>query len=528
MAREPRESARLRPTRRRLWRTRGVSLTTRILAVNVIALALLAGGFFYLDSYRTQLINERFRLARAEVEIAATALSHAQRAEGRRLMVEIGDAQMLQLRLFAPDGSLLDDSFRLATPPFAFVDPTGEPWYQAVARALDRGVDAIVGAPAVETYREPAQARAANWPEIARARSSGRTEVFLRYAPDRTPVITAATPVGSSGQMLLSMGNALDVTQAVRDARQTLVIIIGLALLLSVQLSLFLARTIVQPLRALVRAAVRVRLGRDRAVVVPRLPDRGDEIGLLARAFSDMTHALRQQIDAVESFAADVAHELKNPLASLASAVEAMDKVDDPALRRQLSAIATHDVQRLDRLISEIAEASRIDAALSRATFAPIDLALLAASVVGARGVRPGLAGCPIRFCRGEGDALVAGDALQLERVLDNLMDNAVSFSPPGGEVEVRIWADGGRVHLSVTDDGPGIALQEREKVFDRFHSVRPDEEAFGAHSGLGLAIARTIAEAHDGTLAIVDKPDGTPGARLILSLPPIGEEDEE
>ena len=529
----PRPEVPARPLRRRLWRTRGLSLTTRILAVNVIALALLAGGFFYLDSYRTQLINERFRLARAEVEIAATALAAANPAERRRLMVEIGASQVLQLRLYGRDGALEEDSFHLAQPSFAFVDPASEPWFQGAARALDRGVDAIVGAPAIESYREPAVSNAASWPEIARARQSGRTEVFVRYAPDRTPVITAATPVGNAsaagrGEMLLSMRNALDVTQAVRDARQTLVIIIGLALLLSVQLSLFLARTIVQPLRALVRAAVRVRLGRDRAVVVPRLPDRGDEIGLLARAFSDMTHALRQQIDAVESFAADVAHELKNPLASLASAVEAMDKVDDPDLRRQLSAIATHDVQRLDRLISEIAEASRIDAALSRATFAPIDLALLAAHVVGARGARPGLAGCPIRFRRGEGDTHVAGDALQLERVLDNLLDNAVSFSPAGGEVEVRIWADSARVQLSVSDDGPGIAAQEREKVFDRFHSDRPEEEAFGAHSGLGLAIARTIARAHDGTLAIVDKPDGSPGACLLLSLPPIGDEDEE
>ena len=523
-----RSAARMRPTRRRLWRTRGVSLTTRILAVNVIALALLAGGFFYLDSYRTQLINERFRLARAEVEIAATALAHARPAERRRLMVQIGTSQVLQLRLYSTQGALEEDSFRLARPAFVLIDPANEPWYQTAARALDRGVDAIVGAPAIERYREPPQSGVANWPEIARARQSGRTEVYLRYAPDRTPVITAATPVGDKGEMLLSMRNALDVTQAVRDARQTLGIIIGLALLLSVQLSLFLARTIVQPLRALVRAAVRVRLGRERAVVVPRLPDRGDEIGLLARAFSDMTYALRQQIDAVESFAADVAHELKNPLASLASAVEAMDKVEDPALRRQLSAIATHDVQRLDRLISEIAEASRIDAALSRTTFAPIDLALLAAHVVGARGVRPGLAGCPIRFRRGEGDTRVAGDGLQLERVLDNLLDNAVSFSPPGGEVEVRVSAEGGRVELSISDQGPGIAPDEREKVFDRFHSVRPDEEAFGAHSGLGLAIARTIAEAHEGTLTIVDKPDGTPGACLVLSLPPMSEEDEE
>jgi two-component system sensor histidine kinase ChvG len=215
-------------------------------------------------------------------------------------------------------------------------------------------------------------------------------------------VLTAATPVGQDegqpGEMLLALRNAVDITQAVRDARQTLVIIIGLALMLSVQLSLFLARTIVQPLRALVRAAVRVRLGRDREVVVPRLPDRGDEIGLLARAFSDMTMALRHRIDAVESFAADVAHELKNPLASLASAIESLDRVEDPTLRRQLTAIATHDVQRIDRLITEIADASRIDAELSRATFVRLDLGQLAAQVVGARGARDTRGGAVIRL----------------------------------------------------------------------------------------------------------------------------------
>jgi two-component system sensor histidine kinase ChvG len=262
-------------------------------------------------------------------------------------------------------------------------------------------------------------------------------------------------------------------------------------------------------------------------VVVPRLPERGDEIGLLARAFSDMTTALRQRIDAVESFAADVAHELKNPLASLSSALETMEKVDDPALRQQLAAIAAHDVQRIDRLITEIADASRIDAQLSRATFAPLDLAGLAGDVVGARGARPDREACPIRMVRGGGTAMVRGDALQLERVLENLLDNAVSFSPPGGTVEVVVWGSEGRVFLAVCDDGPGIPPAEREKVFERFHSVRPASEAFGAHSGLGLAIARTIAEAHEGSLTITDRPGGEHGAQLVLELPMAGEDEE-
>ncbi|WP_084356165.1 sensor histidine kinase [Novosphingobium lentum] len=500
--------------------TRGVSLTARILAVNVIALALMAGSFFYLDTYRKQLLAERFKLARAEVEIAADSLSEAPMAQRRALVARIGSEQKLRLRLYDAAGALEIDSFAIAGPSFALVDPRMEPWYQHAARLLDRGVDFIVGAPAIADYREPLDRDAAAWPEIATARRTNASTVFLRYAPDRTPVITAAAPVGARGETLMTTRNALDITQAVRDARQTLVIIIGLALLLSIQLSLFLARTIVQPLRELVRAAVRVRLGRDREVVVPRLPERGDEIGLLARAFSDMANAVRLRIDAVESFAADVAHELKNPLASLRSALESLEKVDDPDLRRQLSAIAAHDVQRLDRLITEIADASRIDAQLSRATFGQVDLAAMAELAVGARGARAGTGGSLLRLRRGPGAAVVMGDAARLERVLENLIDNAVSFSPPGGEVEVRVAGDEDGVTLSVSDHGPGIPANERHKVFERFHSVRPDSEEFGAHSGLGLAIARTIAEAHDGTLTIADRPDGASGACLVLELP--------
>ena len=523
-------SARLPPrlnARRRVWRTRGLSLTARILAVNVIALGLLAGGFFYLDSYRNQLLEERFKLARAEAEIAAAALAGADIAHQRALLARIGPAQQLRLTLYDAKGGLIADSFQLAPPPFSFVDPTNEAWFKTAARVLDRGVEFVVGTPAIERFDKPPLPTAANWPEIELARASKRTEVELRFAPDRTPVITAAIPVGSEGEMLLAMRNAIDIAQSVRDARQTLALIVGFALLLSVQLSLFLARTIVQPLRILVRAAVRVRLGRDRAVVVPRLPERGDEIGLLARAFSDMTSALRERIDAVESFAADVAHELKNPLASLSSALESMDKVEDPALRRQLAAIAAHDMRRIDRLITEIAAASRIDAELTRIPFDTLDMAKIAQAIVGARGMRAEPTGADIRFARGEGVTAVLGDASQLERVLENLLDNAVSFSPPGGVVDVAVRAESGRVWLTISDQGPGIPEGERGKVFERFHSVRPASEAFGAHSGLGLAIARTIAEAHDGALTIAEREDGEPGAVLVLDLPMAGDDEE-
>jgi two-component system sensor histidine kinase ChvG len=508
------------PAADKLFWSRRISLTTRILALNIIALALMAGSLFYLDSLRKQLIAERFKLARSEVEITADALSETRESQRRPLLARIAREQNLRLRLYDASDRLIADTFAISEPSFRFVDPASEPWYQHVARALDRAVDFVVTAPAVESYREPAHSGGRGWPEIATARMAERSVVRLRYAPDRTPVINAAAPVGVRGEVLLSTRNPRDVTQAIRDARQTLAIVVVVALLLSIQLSLFLARTIVQPLRTLVRAAVRVRLGRDREVVVPRLPERGDEIGLLARAFSDTVSALRQRIDAGESFAADVSHELKNPLASLRSALESLAKVEDPALRRELQAIAEHDVQRIDRLISEIADASRIDAELSRTRFEPVDIAALSARLVNERDSRRGADGPRVAMAAPAEPALIRGDAAQLERVIDNLIDNALSFSPPAGTVTVDVGCGEGQVVVAVDDEGPGVALDQRETVFERFHSVRPPGEAFGKHSGLGLAIARTIVEAHDGTLRIGDRPGGRPGAHVVAAFP--------
>ena len=517
-----------RPARRQ-W-TRRTSLTVRILAVNVIALGLMAGSLFYIDSYRKGLLAERFQLARAEAEITAAALAATPPRKRAELAGRIGMDQHLRLRLYAGDGNLMIDSFKVSGPAYRFADPTEDPWLLKAARTLDHTMNWVLGTDPVPPHAEPASDKAAAWPELARADQSEETIIVQRAAPDETPVISAATSVGDSGEVLLATRNAPDITQAVRDARQTLAIVLAVTFLISIQLSLFLARTIVQPLRALVRAAVRVRLGRDRAVEVPRLPERGDEIGLLARALSDMTGALRHRIDAVERFAADVAHEIKNPLASLRSALESLEKVKDEGLRAELTAIAAHDVKRIDRLVTEIAEASRIDAELSRTQFDELDLMSLAQALVSARDERGDNGQCKVRVePHDAGPWTVLGDAARLERVLVNLLDNACSFSPPGGKVTVAIERHADRMTLSVSDEGPGIPSEQREKIFDRFHSLRPEGEQFGSHSGLGLAIARTIAEAHDGTLMAEDRADGKAGACLVLELPvPEDEEGEE
>ncbi|MBV1917216.1 MAG: HAMP domain-containing histidine kinase [Sphingomonadaceae bacterium] len=500
------------------WR---MSVTVRILAVNFIALALLAGSLFYIDSYRKELFAERFILATSEVQIAATALDGSQPGEVRERMLRIAAEQGLRLRLYDSEGKLAADSFKLAEPSFSFIDPDSEPWLQHAARLLDSGMDFLLGSPPIAPHIDHDDPGAVQWPEISEAMDSGSTVIVHRLARDQTPVINAATPIGASGAVLLTTRNARDITQNVRDARQTLAIIVGAAFMISILLSLFLARTIVQPLRILVRSAVRVRLGRDREVVVPRLPERRDEIGLLARAISDMAAALRQRIDAVESFAADVSHELKNPLTSLRSAVESLQRVDDPDLRAQLLTIARQDVGRIDRLVTEIADASRIDAQLSRTEFTCVDLFKLVQALVAERESRGVNGSSEIQISqRSDKPMLVSGDGPRLERVLHNLLDNAVSFSPDGELIEIQFERHDDQIVVAISDHGPGIPDEAREKVFERFHSLRPSAEDFGKHSGLGLAIARTIVEAHFGSLTAGARKDSQPGARLIISLP--------
>ena len=484
----------------------------------MLPLVLLGGGVIYLDFYRKQLLDERFKLALVEAQITAEALAGATDARQEALLIQIGKEQRLRIRLYDAEGELEGASFALSAPTFS-IDGVAED-NRDFALTLDRWFDRVVGAPPLPDYREPQVDNAAAWPELDRARTESLTQIVLRDAADGTHVINAAAPVGLDGESLLITRNPIDITQRVREARSTVALVTLLALIVSTLLSFFLAQTIVRPLRELVQAAVRVRQGRDRQVEVPRLPDRRDEIGMLARAISDMTHALRMRIDAVESFAADVAHEIKNPLASLRSATESLNRVEDPALRAQLLDIATHDVRRIDRLVTEISEASRIDAELSRATFETVDLASLVTNIIGSRENRSENEGRPVLFDSEAGRFLVRGEPSRLERVISNLLDNAVSFSPSEGSITIDLARADGWITMTVCDEGPGIPVERREQVFQRFHSHRPQAEDFGNHSGLGLAIARAIAEAHDGTLLAEGRPDGRDGACLVLNLP--------
>jgi two-component system sensor histidine kinase ChvG len=518
------------------WSNR-VSLTPRILAVNIFALGLLAGGFSYLDSYRSRIVDSRVAQASREVKLIAQAIASAGAtgttkaatkgapdigAKERRdlLVLSLARDTGTRIRLFDEEGKMIADSREMGLRNVVFRDPSKEAWDQDVGRFLDATIDAVAGTPRAALYRERDPQHGLDWPDVRTAQTTHGAPATVWRAPDRSPVITAAAPIAELG-VVMTTASARDITSIVRAERYRLSIVLLIVSLSSIALSLFLARTIVRPLRRLAAAAIRVRLGRAREVVVPRLPSRMDEIGLLARALSDMSQALRARIDATESFAADLAHELKNPLASLRSAVEGLNHVRKKEQRELLLEIVRDDVHRLDRLITDISEASRLDAQLSRATFEPVDLGQMIAGLIDQRNTRGLPRGLRLVFDRKPGDSLVVlGEGARLERVFENLIENAMSFSPDNGLITISGGREGRMLAIRVEDEGPGVPEESREAVFRRFHSVRPETEAFGQHSGLGLAIARTIVEGHQGSIAVESREDRLDGARFVVRLP--------
>lgn len=504
----------------RPWTARW-TLTWRILAVNIFAVLILALGVIYLDAFRNKLSEERTDRFKREAVIAAIAARSVPQERLAEALAEMGRATKSRIRLYGADGRLVSDSWALTGPTYRLRDPATESWMKDAARALDRGFNALVGAEYAPDFVEPASDTIAAWPEARQARSQNQVTSMLRTAPDLTPVLSAAAPV--DGGVVLVTSNERSLIRSMRSQRGALGIAMGVAILVSVLLSLFLARTIVRPLRRIALAAHRVRLGRAREVRVPRLPSRRDEIGLLARSVADMSQSLRQRIDNIEAFAADVTHELKNPLASLRSAIEGLDSVKDDKLRARLIDVARDDVVRLDRLIGDISEAARTDAELARARFEPVDLGPLIEQLVDAWDARRVKGDARIAYARPRKDsAVVLGDPGRLARAVDNLIDNAVSFSPPGGLVEIAASRVGDNVLIRIDDEGPGVPPEAREAIFNRFHSIRPEAEHFGRHSGLGLAIAKAIVDGHDGDISVYDRDDAPSGARFIISLPAV------
>jgi len=520
-------------------------LTRRIVVVNILPLALLAIGFLYLGKFESSLIGQQVEALRTQGEIFAAALGEGavldSPDEGEVLLPDLARGMMRQLvaptrtpaRLFDRDGKSIADSRVLAGPGDAVqVAALPPPDNSGLLTRLsdqiyDWIVDALPHRRNYPTYQEGQPA--ASYPEVARALHGEAGSTVRRDATDNGLVVSVAVPVQRykavlGAVMLTSVSGEIEAE--LRTVRLELLRIFGVAVLVTVLLSLYLAGTIARPVRRLAEAAERAR-GRGARIEIPDLTKRGDEIGDLSRSLREMTNALWQRMSAIESFASDVAHEIKNPLSSLRSAVETAVRVDDPVKQQRLLAIILADVERLSRLITDISDASRLDAELSRDVMSPTDIGAMLGTLVEIHETTraDGAAHVVLNLAERRRGYIVRGIESRLSQVFLNVVSNAVSFSPPNGEIRVRVREDGRGVLVTVEDDGPGIPPDKLTAIFDRFYTERPAGETFGTHSGLGLSISKQIVEAHRGRIWAENRTDATGavcGARFLIRLPAI------
>ena len=521
-------------------------LTRRVLAVNVIALVIPIVGLLYLGPYRESLIEAELEALRRQGEIFSGALGESaietlnsgqqvlNHTMSRNIIRRLTGVDAVRARLFLVDGSLAADSRLLGAlgglvqmeellPPENGVDGAMAP----ILDLLDRFAQ-VLAKDIPESYSEKPIQTAADYREAAGA-LYGEVAGVVRKSRDGGLVMSVALPVQRYRQVigaLMLSKDGSEVEAALRNVRLTVLAVFAGALVVTVMLSLYLAGTIARPLHRLAEAAERVRrtIGRDDEQI-PDFTGRGDEIGDLSGVLREMTDALRQRMLAIEGFAADVSHEIKNPLTSLRSAVETASRVRDPEQQQKLMAIVLEDVQRLDRLITDISDASRLDAELGRAETAPVDVAQMLAALAEIRRAAEQGEQAPQLDVRviGPGPFVVEGVESRLVQVFRNLIGNAVSFSPPGGRITVTVDNNEDQVVITVEDEGPGIPQSKLEAIFDRFYSERPSVEKFGIHSGLGLSISKQILEAHGGGIRAENRPGpglGIAGARLVVWLP--------
>ncbi len=527
-----------------LPRRRRSSLSRRILAVNVLALAIPVAGLLYLDQYRSSLVQQQFDLMQTEAALISGALAASgvvvDPAGDERLLPEttrstvrrLVDVSKLRARLFDQDGLLIADSLRIGGADGEFeIEMLPPPQNDTVLTSLgqrlyDWAVALLPRGKPLPLYRERVGQQGTDYPEVIQALLGNPTSA-LRADGHGSLVLTVAVPVQRYREvlgalMLSTNGDSIDA--AIRDVRINILKVFGIALGVTVLLSLYLAGTIARPVHRLAEAAERVRRGVGRQTEIPDFTQRGDEIGDLSGVLREMTQALWARMDAIERFAADVAHEIKNPLSSLRSAVETVARIEDPIRQRRLMAIILDDVQRLDRLITDISDASRVDAELSREDKQPVNVARMLATLAELHEATalPESARLVLDLPAGQ-RLMVNGVEDRLVQIMRNLIANAVSFSPAKSRITLSARREGQRLRIAVTDQGPGIPEGKLEAIFDRFYTERPEGEKFGTHSGLGLSISRQIAEAHGGRLFaenVTDSAGKVLGARFVLLLP--------
>lgn len=577
---ETRRGKRRRARRRVLARIGGLldtyifsSLTRRIVVLNLAALIALASGILYLNQFRAGLIEARVQSLLIQGEIIAGAIAASATVDTdaitvdpeRLLELQAGESlspadddfraldfpinpervapvlrrlispTKTRARIYDSDGTLTLDSrhlyargqiLRYDLPPASDDD-------ESFFDTLWRSVNLWLRRGDLPLYEERAGGNGKDYPEVAAA-LGGSSASIVRVSEKGELIVSVAVPVqrfrAVLGTLLLSTQGG-DIDAIVRAERVAILRVFLVAALVTTVLSVLLAGTIAGPVRRLAAAAERVRRGVKSRQEIPDFADRQDEIGHLSRVLREMTNALYGRMDAIEQFAADVAHELKNPLTSLRSAVETLPVARTEESRKRLLDVIQHDVRRLDRLISDISDASRLDAELARADAQPVDLAHVLTTIVSVtretrRGQNPEIV-LDIEKARGNKAYQVMGDDGRLGQVINNLLDNAQSFSPPDGKVRIAARRDGREIVITVEDDGQGIRPDVAERIFERFYTDRPEVEDFGNNSGLGLSISRQIVEAHNGTIEAGNrlKTDASGdekilGARFTVRLP--------
>ena len=543
------------------------SLTRRIIVLNVAGLFALVIGILSLSQFRAGLIEARIQTLLTQGEIIARAIAASATADPDNITIdperlldlqpgesydpeetlsglyfpinpervapvlrELVSPTNTRARIYDRDGALILDSrtlydvLRFDLPP-----PEERPGYlerrwMVLRRWLAKGD--------LPTYRELGSNNGKGYEEVTQA-LIGLKWSMVRINERAEVIVSVAVPVqrfrAVRGALMLSTQGA-DIDDMVEAERLAILKVFLIAAAVMVVLSILLAGTIAEPVRRLAEAAESVRRRIRSRVEIPDFTRRRDEIGHLSGAFRDMTNALYSRIEAIESFAADVSHELKNPLTSLRSAVETLPLAKTDESRARLLAIIQHDVRRLDRLISDISDASRLDAELQRQESTPVDFAKLLSTLVAVANEvkRDDGVTVTLRFEGGAGRAFfVPGHDSRLGQIVDNLIENARSFSPPNGTVRVTCRRVKTNIEISVDDDGPGVRPDVLEKIFERFYTDRP-HQGFGQNSGLGLSISKQIAEAHGGTIWVENRTgaldaDGMPtvlGARFVVRLP--------
>jgi two-component system, OmpR family, sensor histidine kinase ChvG len=514
----------------------------------VLALALLGLGLLYLGGYRTTLINAELDALRTQGEIAAAALAEGAVYEtpgepeylipdlGRQMLKRLVEPAHARARLFDADGTLVADSRWLPGPgdtvqveELAAPEAENSLWRMA-EDAINWLRNLLPASADYPIYVEYVTPTSQDYSEVASALTGESGRAVRRDRESGDLVLSVAVPVQRYkkvlGAMMFSAGSR-DIERALYLVRLEILKVFLIVLTVTVLLSIYLAGTIARPIRRLAIAAERVRLGHGRQAAIPDLSERHDEIGELSAALREMTDALWRRMDAIEHFAADVAHEIKNPLTSLKSAVETVARVTDPEKQRRLLTVVVEDVARLDRLITDISDASRLDAEMSRIEFDPVPLTDMLRALVDVHEAAQKEGAPRLELVLPLGSAksalTVLGMESRLGQVFRNLIANAISFSPPRGKIRIAAERQHDTVSVSVDDEGPGLPEGKLEAIFDRFYSERPAGEKFGTHSGLGLSISKQIVEAHHGTIHAENRHDSQGrviGARFVVRLP--------